>query len=646
VGSNNNQSLSYNGIVGSFLMYKPVNLPDDGLSFDPDQVGGNQSNPLDFVNFAKKSSPLTRIINNNYLEYKIIPELTLRLSAGASYTYSDNGEFYPTTTSWGFTSGGIAIYNTSNSINWYLSHTLTYVKKIKKNHYINALLGFDANSYLFKTFSIRAEGFDLQTNNGVDNLDQAKLYSRLPTTQKELSNRSAYFGRVNYNFKNKYFVTGTLRSDGSSKFGENNKFALFPSGALAWTVSKERFMKKLPAISNLKIRTSFGITGNDRIPAYQSLARASSVFYSGTNAAQLGLSINSIANPDLKWETTYQYDAGLDIEFLDGRFVLTADVYAKQTKDMLLLADVASQSGFSRQFRNIGRVDNRGLEFSVNTVNIKKQNFSWSTRFNITFNRNQIKSLGGVDFLEISVPDQINDIGRAVVGKPIGTAYGYVFDGIYQISDFENVATSTLNPGVAKRLGVAVKPGDFKFKDLNGDNIIDLTNDRTVISDSNPQYYGGITNTFTYKSFDLNVLVLGTYGNDVLNVGRYRLEGYQSGNISENYYLNHWTPTNPTNEFPRFNSIGRYDNSSYYVEDASFLRLKNVTLGYNMPQALLKKIKLSNIRLYLTGENLYTLTNYTGFDPEVSSRLNLLSGYETISYPRAATITFGLNLKF
>ena len=646
VGGSNGQTLIYNGIVQSLIMYKPTNVPEAGLSnVDDDNLAG-LSNPLDFVNFSYKRTPLTRIVGNTFAEYKIIPELTLRLSAGAVLTSSDNGEFYPSTTAWGFTRDGMANINNVNTMTWLTSNTLNYTKRFKKKHYLNALVGYDANSYLYKNFVMRAEGFDIQTINGVDNIAQAKVLAQLPTTNRLLSTREAFFGRVNYNYKSKYFVTATLRNDGSSKFGRDNKFALFPSGALAWNVTSEKFMKNIKAVSNLKLRTSFGVTGNDRIPAYQSLATANSVNYSGTDNAQLGIAVLTTANPNLKWETTYQYDAGMDLEFLDGKFGVTVDVYRKETRDMLLEADIPGQTGFSKQFQNIGRVDNQGLEFSFNSVNLKTKNFSWTSNFNITFNRNKVVSLGDASFLAVRITDQIQDVGRVVVGQPIGTAYGLVFDGIYQTSDFSNPATGVLNPGVVRRAGVSVRPGDFKFKDLNGDNIVDNTNDRTIISDSNPKHFGGFTNTFSYKGFDFTTQLFWSYGNDILNLGRYRGEGYQGASLFQEFFDNRWTESNPSNAYPRFNANGRFDNSSYYVEDGSFLRLRNVSLGYNIPSSVVKNLKLSSCRVYLTGENLLTFTNYSGYDPEVAGNRALLSGLDGLSYPRSRIFTFGLNVKF
>lgn len=640
------QTLTYTGVVQSLVMYKPVNVAEEGQStLDPDAMG--LSNPLDFVNFSYKQTPLTRLVGNVYGDYSFTKELVLRVSGGGVLTSSENGEFYPNSTSWGYSRNGLAVLNSSNTTNWFNTNTLTYTKRFK-SHSINAMLGFETNSYMAKTFSMRAEGFDIQTTNGVDNIHQGKVLTQIPTTNKSLNTRVSEFGRINYSYKSRYMATATLRRDGSSKFGARNKYAWFPSGALAWNISKEPFMKNVSAVKNLKLRTSFGVTGNDRIPAYQALAVGTTTYYSGVQTSELGIAITSIANPALKWETTYQYDAGLDMELLKGRVSLTADVYRKETKDMLLNADVSGQTGFYKQWQNIGRVDNTGLELAINTVNINTKKFSWNTAFNITFNRNKVRSLGGVDFLSIRISDQIMDVGRVITGQPIGTGYGYVFDGIYQTSDFVNPSSGvyTLKEGVVSRSGIAVKPGDFKFKDLSGDNVVDNVNDMQVISNSNPRHYGGLNNSFKYGDFDLSVFLLWSKGNDIMNIGRYRLEAYQSSNLSTDYWYNRWTTTNPGNTHPGLVANGRFESSSYYVEDGSFLRLKNVSLGYNLPFAASRKIGIKNLRVYFTAENLITWTKYSGFDPEIASNYSLLPGLESISYPRARTFTLGLNVKF
>ena len=640
---------NYNGLVQYFLLSKPVLVPDPGdLSQDPD--GASFGSPVDFLNYSYKQSPFFRLIADLSADYRIINGLNLNVRGGGILTNSKNKEFYPSNTSWGFAGNGVAILNTSNTSNWYQTSTLTFSKRIK-DHFLTLLGGFELNGYTGETFSMTGQGFDIQSINPVDNIATAKLLSQLPTTNKYMYDRVSQFGRVNYSWKDRYLLTGTLRRDGSSKFGQDHKYAWFPSAALAWRLSNESFMQRQNIFSDVKLRGSYGVTGNDRIPPYQSLATTANTFYSGSSGtATLGISPNSFANPGLKWETTYQYDAGLDVTLLKDRINFTADVYLKQTKDLLIQADVPGQTGYMKQWQNLGQVDNKGLELTLNTINLRLRNFTWTSNFNISFNRNKVRSLGSVSYIPVNITGStISSVGRVIVGQPIGTAYGYVFDGIYQLSDFDLVGGNyVLKKGVTSMLGRTAKPGDFKYKDLNGDGVVDNTHDYKIISNSNPLHYGGFANNFRYKNFELNVLFQWSYGNDILNIGRYRYEagGGYFANVTEDYWNNAWTPVNPTNRYAAIKGQGKTDISSYYVEDGSYLRLKNVTLSYTLNPSFLKKAGITGCQFYVTGENLHTWTSYSGFDPEIASYSPLLPGIDNISYPRSRTYTLGLNVKF
>lgn len=643
---------NWNGLIQNFLLYKPVNVPDPGsLNTDPD--GGAFGSPVDFVNYSYKQTPFFRLIADLSVDYSIIDGLNLNIRGGSIITTSKNKEFYPTTTSWGLGSNGVAILNNSSTNNWYQTSTLTYSRRIKEDHLLTVLAGFELNSYIAESFGMIGQGFDVQSINAVDNIATAKVIAQVPTTNKYGYNRVSEFGRVNYSWKDRYLFTGTIRRDGSSKFGNSHKYALFPSAALAWRVSQEPFMEKQNIFTDLKIRGSFGVTGNDRIPPYQSLSTTANTFYSAsTGNATLGISPNSLKNPALKWETTYQYDLGMEVSLLKERINFTADVYLKQTKDLLIQADIPGQTGYMKQWQNLGQVDNKGLELAVNTVNLKLGKFMWGSSFNISFNRNEVTSLGSVNYIPVTIyGSAISSVGRVILGQPIGTGYGYVFDGIYQVSDFDKQANGSyvLKQGVTRIQGRTSKPGDFKYKDLTGDGIVDNTHDYTIISNSNPKHFGGFTNNFYYKNFELNVLFQWSYGNDIINTGRYRYEagaGYFA-NITQDYWDNKWTEDKPSNEYAALTGQGKVDISSYYVEDASYLRLKNVTLSYTLDDAFfIKKMGVKGCRFYVTGENLYTWTKYTGFDPEVASYSPLLPGIDNIAYPRSRTWTVGLNVKF
>jgi TonB-linked SusC/RagA family outer membrane protein len=642
---------NYNGLIQTFLLYKPVNVPGEGdIASDPDNSG--LGSPIDFVKYSYKQTPITRMLADLFAEYRIMPGLALNVSAGGVLTNSKNREWYPSTTSWGLGANGVAILTNSNTTNWYQTSTLTYTKKIGE-HQLTALAGLESNSYQYEGFGMRGEGFDIQSINAVDNIATAKVIAQRPTTEKYKYNRLSQFGRLNYTFLKKYLLTLTLRNDASSKFGEGNKAALFPSGAIAWKAINESFCRKMLFLSDLKFRGSYGVTGNDRIPAYRSLSETDNVYYANSGGtASLGIAPASAANPGLKWETTYQYDAGVDIGLFKDRVLLTVDAYLKQTRDLLINADIAGQGGFIKQWQNVGRVDNKGIEFSINTTNVNNKKFGWTTNLNISFNRNKIQSLGNVSYLPVNITGGvITSVGRLITGQPIGTGYGYVFDGIYQLSDFTKQSTGiyTLNPGVVSMQSRSVQPGDFKYKDLSGgDNIVDNVNDVRAISNSNPKHYGGFVNNFRYGNFEMNILLQWSYGNDLLNMGRYRLEAGAAyyANVTQEYWDGRWTTSNPSNQYASLAGRGKTEMSSYYVEDGSYLRIKNITLAYSLPLKSTNKSGIKGCRFYITGENLYTLTSYSGFDPEIASYSPLLPGIDNISYPRARTFTAGINLKF
>lgn len=648
---------SYNGLIQTMSLYRPYYVVDtDQDAGNPDN--GGLSNPVDFMTYAQKEVPTTRVLIDGYAQYRILEGLTLRLSGGSVISKSKSDEWYPANTSWGYTPNGIAVVTRTDVNSWQTSNTLTYAKSFKGRYYLNAMAGFEFSEYYYSNLYTRAEGFLNQSYMGIYDISQAGTYPDKITTYKEKQSRESEFGRLNFTIRDKYLFTGTIRRDGSSKFGVNNKYAYFPSGAFAWKINNEDFMKKAGYINELKLRLSFGTTGNDRIPAYRSLSRMDVAYYPGVSVsstgsedytAYLGLAPSEISNPDLKWETTYQYNTGVDLKMFKERLTLGVDVYYKQTVDMLLKADVPSQLGSYRQWQNLGRVDNKGLEVSLGGSIIKTKDFEWTANVNFNINRNKIVSLGSVEYIPVNVAGgHIVEVGRAIVGQPIGTGWGYVYDGVYQKDDFTDDTYTTLKPGIPAFSGQAVKPGDLKFKNIGGDpDVITPEDDKTIISNSQPKHFGGINNTFSYKGFDASLFFQWSYGNQILNIGRYRYEGYITYfNVSKDYWDGHWTDNNPSNTYPRLQGAGTTQSSSYYVEDGSYIRLKNIVLGYTLPKDVLKKISLNNLRVYVSADNIFTLTKYSGYDPEVSYWNPLLTGLDYTSYPRSRTITFGLNLKF
>ncbi|SBV90535.1 TonB-linked outer membrane protein, SusC/RagA family [uncultured Dysgonomonas sp.] len=658
VSQSGGEGNAYNGVVQSLVTARPVEVYIP--SWDNT---GTYVSPIAMLKEAYKSTSLLRGDANVYGDYLIMEGLSLNISAGGFYSSSKGNEFYGKNTEWGAGDIGRAIISENRA--YYLSNTnqISYKKDFGWSN-LDAMAAFEINHYNYESFGVDNSNF-LDESTGVYSIAKGSVLKSL-YSYRGINNRLSYLARVYYDLYKRYLITVSIRADGSDKFGKNNKYGYFPSAAVAWRLSEEKFLKDKNIFDNLKLRLSYGRTGNERIPPYQYMANMENSYYNGI----LGLSPSTAANEDLKWESTAQYNAGVDVAFLKNRIQLTFDAYKKVTDNMLMPTPIPSQSGFSTQWQNIGRVDNSGIEVQLTTHNIATKDFEWTTNFNISRNKNKVKSLGGVDFIPVSIGGGwITNVGRVIVGEEIGTAYGYVFDGIYQLDDFTWQNNSDpnieyedrefrLKDGVVRVAGKNVKPGSFKFKNLNGseDNLVD-ENDQSVISRSSPKFFGGITNSFRYKNFELSVFLSGAYGNEVFNESRFRLEGGTPLtwlNLSKDFWDNRWTTENPTNKYGTFSvdtkNVTSMMTSSYYVEDASYLRLKTLSIAYNVPHSFLKSMKwsenISNLKVYVTGDNLYTWTKYTGFDPEIDSNNALLTGFDRISYPRTRTLVFGVNVTF
>ncbi|HEY4063999.1 MAG TPA: TonB-dependent receptor [Puia sp.] len=641
-----------NGVVQNLVTSRPVEFYDP--SWD---VAGYYISPASMINSAYKNVSLFRNDLSAYLDYKLIPDLDFRATIGGYLSSSKGKEFYPSNTDWGNISNGLGTLQQENANTFFTTDQFTYDKRFNENNHLTVLAGFEYTQYNYESFMLQATNFLDQTT-GVNDISKGSVL-KSTGSNKDGTRRVSYFGRVNYSLFDRHLFTVTLRADGSDKFGPGNRFGYFPSVAYAWHLSDEPFFGRMfKVVSDLKIRLSYGQTGNDRIPSWQYLSTLGNSFYAGT----LGLAPNSFANPDLKWESTAQYNAGLDLSLFKDFLTITANYYVKHTTNMLIPANVPSYTGYFTQWQNLGRVDNTGFDLALTTRNIRAKNFQWQTDLNISSNRNKVINIGNVGFIPVDIPSGwLHTQGRVIAGQPIGTAYGYVFNGVYQTSDFtwQNNSdpgipfanrTFTLKPGVPAVTGVTVQPGSLKFRDFNHDNTVDQ-NDQRVISRSQPKFFGGLNNTFKYKGFDLSFLFTFSYGNQVLNESKYQLQGGALNtwfNISQDFWKNHWTPDNPTNKYGTFGDLNKTFGlvSSYYVENAGWVRLQNVSLGYSLAPERLKKIGVNTVRLFFTGSNLKTWTPYTGYDPEVSSNQPLLTGYDRLSYPRAKSFVFGINASF
>jgi TonB-linked SusC/RagA family outer membrane protein len=534
---------------------------------------------------------------------------------------------------------------------WVSEHTLNYKKSIRK-HAIDALAGisFQAEDVVYTYLRMQQLPYEQLEMSGID---QGDLYST--STWRNDWTLMSGFARFNYNYNWKYYLTATIRADGSSKFAPGNRWGYFPSASLMWRLSKEKFMKELHFITDAKLRTSWGLTGNNRVSEYASLSQITAdkinKYYFGDTPYN-STAKTVMGNPDLKWETTMQTDIGLDLKLFDNRISFTTDLYLKRTKDLLLNAQLPGSFGYPSSYKNIGEVENRGLEFTLNTVNIKKKDFSWETNFNIAFNRNRVlgltenqKTLPQSVWWNWNWDSQIAYITR--VGEPVGQIYGFVYEGTYKYDEFiQSGSAYYLKDNIAyPGTRANVRPGDMKYKDINDDGIIN-DNDRTIIGRGTPIHTGGFTNVFRYGNLDLSVFFQWSYGNDIMNANKYMFERYDRPN-SNMYaaYAGRWTPDNPNSDIPRVSEGSGGNYSSYAVEDGSYLRLKTVTLGYNLPKKIADKLSLQNVRVFVSGQNLWTWTNYSGMDPEVSTRKGALTpGFDFSAYPRAKTFTVGLNM--
>ena len=451
---------------------------------------------------------------------------------------------------------------------------------------------------------------------------------------------------MNYDYDDKYLITATVRRDGASNFAENEKYAIFPSGALGWKVSNENFLKDHKTISNLKLRASYGVTGNQAIAAYQSLASFGSVFTPINGTTVINVTPNQVANPDLKWESSFQTNLGLDLGLFNNRVSLSLDYYNIDTKDLII--EDTSQPQFlgfltAASLRNVGEVNNKGFEITLNTRNIVNDNFSWTTDFNWSRNRNEfVTLLNGEDIFQDASPGYFNVPRTHVLreGEAVGVFWGFDYKGVYQ--------GGALPEGTALLAGSDV--GDQLFADLDGSGDI-TTDDQTIIGDPNPDWTMGITNNFSYKNFDLNIFFQGSFGGDVMNLTNVQL--FNGDSNATTAILDSWTPTNTDTDIPRARLRGK-QITSRFVEDGSYLRLKNIALGYNLPQEVTDRIGMDNVRFSISGQNLLTFTDYSGLDPEVSygvvgqdsSASNTTNGFDFGNYPTVRSVNFSVNLKF
>ena len=543
---------------------------------------------------------------------------------------------------------GNASTNSARTSFWSLENYLTYNKQIGQDHSFTGLLGISWQET--NTFSMGASVSGFATDYfGYNNLGAGATNPSVGSGASRFAFNS-YFGRVNYGFRNKYLFTATGRADGSSKFGENHKFAFFPSAALAWRVSEEDFLKGNAVISNLKVRSSYGLTGNSEIPPYSSLSLLSSNYatiYNNTKVS--GTGINRLANPDLRWEKTAQTDVGLELGLFKGRITFEADYYYRLTTDMLLDAPVPQSSGYATIRRNVGSMENKGFEFGLNTVNFNKGNFTWNTAFNISFNRNKVLSLATPsDIFNVGGPDFTNPTNIIRVGQPVGSFWGLTRVGVWSEAEREEAAKFT-----SYRNGLTILPGDIKYLDVNGDKAI-TDADRSIIGNGSPKGWGALTNNFRFGSFDATFEMQFMFGNQVMLMNLHPSEDRQALANSYTSVLNAWTPTNQGSMIAevRDTRAGYVTNvDSHWIKDGSFLRGRNALIGYTFPAAVINRLKVNRLRIYASAQNFFLLLKdpIVG-DPEVTptnqggNNSAFSQGMIWHNYPKPTTYLVGLQI--
>ncbi len=683
VGSN--ISYSHNEYVGlkvssssvstirSAIMYRPLK-PIKGIGEDTpvdeeEAVDAGFFNPVSTLENTDRIEPSDVIQINTYIEYKPIKFLKFRSTFSYGLNKKNVKTFYKDGTNQARNSQGISGFiNTFDIKSWLNENTVSYSWK-RDDHKVNAIGGLTfQKSSIYQTYLGNTNfAFD---DWGWNNMGLG-VQPVLPKSSLQERSLMSSFARLSYSYKDKYLVDASVRSDGTSLFPSSGRWGVFPSVAFAWRAIEEDFVKEWDIFSNLKFKGGIGSTGNNRIGTWDSFVTYSigeggyfdRNFYQGVNQ-------QSLSNTDLTWETTNQANIGTEFGFFRNRLSFEIEAYYKSTDNLLLDALVPHSAGHRTVKQNSGSITNRGLEFNVNSVNIETNDFSWATNFNISFNKNRVESLTEGELIRTYNPGVNDDLKQEktyalIVGESVGLMYGYTYVGNYQVDDFnvdpstgELVAKSGV-PVVETSVSVKAAPGMPRYKDLNNDGIINEL-DRKIIGSAQPISYGGMTNTFKYKNFDLNILLTFSYGNDIYN-GNKATFGKPIGQANRNYLAdvaNRWTEENPVEygmwKAPNYpenhNYITTYKGklmNSYWIEDGSYLRISNIALGYSLPRKLIRKAGLHKLKFTVIVDNLYVFTNYSGYDPEVSVKREAMNGgVDYSAYPRPRTFTFAMSLGF
>ena len=668
------------GVIMQALTMQPsVAVYDfEGNFAGPSSIYGSSGyNPLWQANMQTNELTRNRNMGNFYLQIDPLKVLNIRTEFGYDLSDNKNKSFIPT---YDFGNGiansmNMMMQREDHSVFWIWKTYATWNQTFARKHNLSLMGGFEAQKSSWEGISLVKKNF---SNDDIHVMTQDGEFDN-NSGWKDATTKASVFGRLNYNYDERYLLTFTMRADGSSKFGPNHKWGYFPSAAIAWRISNEKFLRSSNVLSNLKLRLGYGMVGNDNIGTY----KYGSTMNSMITALGTGYFVANISNPDLKWEASEQYNLGVDLGLWNNRLSLTVDAYQKDTRDLLLQVSVPSYLGNSGNsdktgweiqmpYSNIGKVRNRGIDIALNATPVESGDFSWSSNLNVSLNRNEVLALNeDSQVLYYGVGTYFSAAFSTAsivkVGQPMGVFYGYLTDGYFQneqeilaapvqVEDSDNPGQNLYN----KTSGVYV--GDIRFKDLNQDGVIDA-NDQTVIGDPNPDFTFGWTNTFSYKNFDLTVGLTGVYGGDILNIARYRTEALnnqwdnQSVRVIDRariayddagnaYLANPGTAKTPRAAMNDINGNNRM--SDRWLEDGSYLRIQNVTLSYTLPRTWTSKIGLQSMKIYGTLQNLYTWTAYTGYDPEIGAynQSAAMQNYDMGRYPTPRMYILGINIGF
>ena len=638
----NNDNSIY-GVLTTARLYA-TDLP----IYNPDGTyykNGSLENPIVAANEPFIKSTNNRLLGTQYVEFELIKNLRYRATFGLDFTYGKDNRFYSTLTNAGNAPKGQATLATLQDLNYNHISAFSYNKTFAESHNVSALLvaEYQRDSY--------SDAF-LQTSSFPGNGIRELLAGAVINSATSSSTGNALFGtlaKLDYSFKSRYLFGASIRRDQSSRFGAGNQVGYFPAVSAGWRVLEESFMKDQTTVSELKLRGSYGETGNQPTGNFGSRGLISP----GANYQnQGGLAFSQLSNPNLKWERTRASNIGIDLGFLQNRFYISADIYQRKTDDLLLTQRTTNDTGFAGYSANIGNIQNKGLEFALTTINVRKEGtgFNWTTNLNISFNRNEVTKLSDPS----ATGSASGFASRLVVGQPLGAFYGYRVDHIFQTQDEINAlnaaAKVATGSATATYQAAATRPGDIMFKDLNGDGRVTAA-DQEIIGSAQPKFYGGFTNTVSFMNFDLSAFLQFNVGNKIYNSVRENTEGMSSSYGQDVSVLNRWTPTNTNTNIPRavYNDPNLNNrHSDRFLEDGSYARFKSVTLGYTVPTLMASRVHVRTARIYVQAQNLVTFTKYSGLDPEVStfSGSNTSIGTDFFTYPQARTITGGITLGF